>query len=223
MMSIRRLVAAGVLLTSLASTQALAFNLEWRNVRAVGGGDGTRCYYSESDPGRSNVQFLAFGGDASFVFDSFGINLKRRFGGGPLKQDSSCNIEADVIIPQGFYVRTLTQNIIVGIKKDKLAAGGLSTNGFLFQRQVPVNQLNWPFPPDSVVDDALASRSNTQVFDQGTISFQCARTAAGPWATQFKFQLLAAAVRPVPLVEFRLNVDAADLNYELRPTLERCQ
>lgn len=218
----RRLAAAGILIASFAAAPASAFDLEWRNVRAFGGGDGTRCFYSEADPGRSNVQFLAFGSDASFVFDNFGINLKRRFGGGPLKHDASCNIEADVTIPQGFYVRTLTQNIIVGIKKDRLATGGLSTNGYLFQRQVPVNQLNWPFLPEEVLDEALASRSNTQIFDQNTVSLQCTRTATGPWTTQFKFQLLAAAVRPLPLVEFRLNVDAGDLNYELRPSLERC-
>lgn len=218
----RRLAAAGILAASSLTVPALAFDVEWRNVRAFGGGDGSRCLYSETDPSRNNVHFLAYGGDASFVFDDFGIHLARRFGGGPLKQEASCNIEANVTIPQGFYVRSLTQNIIVGIKKDKLAAGGLSTNGFLFQRQVPVNQLNWPFQPDEVVDEALASRSNTQFFDETTIRLQCARTATAPWTTRFKFQLLAAAVRPFPLVEFHLNVDAGDLNYQLSPSLERC-
>lgn len=209
--------------TLAVSAASLANELEWNNLRAIGGGNGKRCFFKEGDS-RSNVEMDVSGNNVTFVFDSFGIDLKRKFGGGPLKYDASCNVEADVTIPQGYYIATLTQSLIVGIRKDPGTTGGLSSNGFLFQTLVPVNQINLPLGPklelDTPLYDGLAP--NKQIFDSATIAAQCAATASGPMQTVFKFQLLAAGVRPLPMLRLQVNVDSGDLSYGLQPTLLRC-
>ncbi|NRA65993.1 MAG: hypothetical protein HRU19_16010 [Pseudobacteriovorax sp.] len=209
-------------IVSFLSATGYGQELTWDSFRAFGGGDGVRCQYDENNPDAANTYLDAFGPNATFVFDSFGIDLPRVFGGGKLDYEASCNIEAFVTIPQGHYIETLSQTILFSVKKGRGALGGVSTNGFLFQDQIPINQINLEFLPDERVDTDLADRSNTQIFDPIARALQCAATALGPLKTKFKFQMLAIGVRPLPFIEFVTNIDSGDFTFELQPTIRRC-
>lgn len=199
--------------------------LEWRKVRAFGGGDGTRCLYEElGDPADNNIFWVASGSEVSFVFSVFGVNLpaSRNPLRGKLKYAASCNIEAEVVIPQGHFVATLAQTLTYGVVKDAGTTGGLTTGAFLFQNDVPLNQINLFVPPEAAMNEPLFTKSNVQIFDPGTRQTQCALTAGGPLVTTFKMQLLSAGARPAPFLSMLINVDSADVQYSLAPSLQRC-
>ena len=206
-----------------AAPAALAQDLQWNNVRAVGGGDGERC---KLDPatGAGNVLFVDNGGQISFIFQTFGINLPKSRNplSGKLAFSASCNVEADVTIPQGYFVRTLSQSIVGGVLKDPGASGGLSTNAFLFQNQIPINQINMLFKPEEKIFNALVTRENTQVFLPAQAAIMCAATAGGPMRTKFKFQMLAAGAKALPFLNFQVNIDGSDVVYGLESSLESC-
>lgn len=200
--------------------------LEWRKVRAFGGGDGARCVYQElGDPAANNVFWVASGSEVSFVFSVFGVNLpaSRNPLRGKLKYTSSCNIEAEVVIPQGHFVATLAQTLSYGVVKDPGTTGGLTTGAFLFQNDVPLNQINLFVPPEAAMNEPLFTKSNVQIFDPRTRQAQCALTEGGPLVTRFKMQLLSAGARPAPFLSMLINVDSADVEYSLEPSLQRCR
>lgn len=219
------LSAMAVLAASLASvsTPALAQDLVFENIRAVGGGDGERCRLDPTT-GEGNVLFVDNGSQVSFIFTTFGINLPRSRNplSGRLAWSASCNVEADVIIPQGYFVKTLSQSIVGGVLKDSGTSGGISTNAFLFQNQIPLNQINMAFRPEEKILNALVTRENTQIFLSSQTAIMCAATAAGPVRTKFKFQMLAAGAKPLPFLNFVANIDGSDLVYGVQPSLERC-
>lgn len=214
---------AAVSMGALAPAAALAQDLVFENVRAVGGGDGDRCTL---DPvtGQGNVLFVDNGAQISFIFQTFGVNLPRSSNpfGGKLTWSASCNVEADVVIPQGYYVKTFSQSIVGGVLKDSGTTGAISTNAFLFQRQIPLNQINMVFKPEEKILNALVSRENTQIFQAAQTAIMCAATAGGPVRTQFKFQMLSAGARPLPFLNFVANIDGSDIVYGVVSSLEQC-
>jgi hypothetical protein len=217
-------LALGALgLAATAATPALAQDLIFENVRAVGGGDGERCRLDPAT-GEGNLLFVDNGAQVSFIFSTFGINLPRSRSpfSGVLAWSASCNVEADIIIPQGYFVRTLSQSIVGGVLKDSGTTGGISTNAFLFQNQIPLNQINMAFRPEEKILNALVSRENTQVFLPAQTAIMCAATAAGPMRTKFKFQMLAAGAKPLPFLNFVANIDGSDLVYGVESSLGRC-
>lgn len=203
--------------------QALAQDLLFENIRAIGGGDGEHCRLNPST-GEGNVLFVDNGAQVSFIFQSFGINLPRgaQFLRGKLAWSASCNVEADVIIPQGMFVRTFSQSIVGGVLKDPGTTGGISTNAFLFQNQIPLNQINMAFRPEERIFNALVTRENTQIFLPAQQAVMCAASAAGPVRTKFKFQMLAAGAKPAPFLNFVANIDGSDLVYGVESSLESC-
>lgn len=214
---------AAVAALAAASSNALAQEVIFENVRAVGGGDGERC---RLDPrtGEGNVLFVDNGSQISFIFQTFGINLARSRSplSGRLAWSASCNVEADVIIPQGYAVRTLAQSLVGGVLKDSGTSGGISTNAFLFQNQIPLNQINMIFKPEERILSALITRNNTQIFLPDQVRLMCAASAAGPVRTKFKFQMLAAGAKPLPFLNFVANIDGSDIVYDLQPSLVAC-
>lgn len=205
------------------SPAALAQEVVFENVRAIGGGDGERC---RLDPrtGEGNVQYVDNGSQISFIFQTFGINLPRSRTplSGRLAWSASCNVEADITIPQGYAVRTLAQSLVGGILKDPGTVGGISTNAFLFQEQIPLNQINMLFKPEEKIFNALITRDNTQIFLPSQVAIMCAASAAGPVRTKFKFQMLAAGTKPLPFLNFVANIDGSDVVYDLQPSLVAC-
>lgn len=227
--TLRRIVLIVSLLgvmTTLAPTVAQANEeLVWKKVKAIGGGDGQRCFYRKNaDPSRNNVFWTSAGSEIAFVLSSFGIDLPASPNpfSGSLKFASSCNIEAEVKVPQGHFIATLTQTLSYGIVKDAGATGGITSGAFLFQNDIPLNQINLVAPPDQAINDPLFTKTNTQIFDNQTRRVQCGLTAGGPLTTVFKLQLLAAGARPLPLLNLIINVDSADVEYALEPSLQRC-
>jgi hypothetical protein len=218
------LIAAAVVSTAgVFSSTALAAELVFENVRAVGGGDGERCALDPAT-GAGNVLFVDNGSQVSFIFQSFGINLPRSRTpfSGRLAWSASCNVEADVIIPQGTFVRTFSQSIVGGVLKDVGTSGGISTNAYLFQNQIPLNQINMLLKPEEKILNALVTRENTQVFLREQSAIMCAATATGPVRTKFKFQMLAAGAKPLPFLNFVANIDGSDLVYGVESSLESC-
>ncbi|NBW81503.1 hypothetical protein EBR21_07085, partial [bacterium] len=140
----RRAILACFLATLLTVQAAHAEDLVWNSVTANGSGDGTPCRLDPNNPSLDNVAWSAAGGDLSIILTTWGVSLPKlaRFGGGKLTTNTVCNFIATVTIPQGYYVRTLTQTLVVGVMKDKLVGGGISSNGYLFQTLVPLNQIN---------------------------------------------------------------------------------
>jgi hypothetical protein len=215
------------LATTLLFTHAMAGfaqEVSLENIRAYGGGDGSRCTLDPST-GQGNVLYVANGMQLSLIFDTFGINLpkSRNPFSGPLAWSASCNIEADFVIPQGYAVKTLSQSVVGGVFKDVGPAGGISTNAFLFQDKIPLNQINWAFGPGEKLFNVLVNKENTQVFTQQQVALMCAATAPGTLRTKLKFQMLAAGARPVPFMNFQANIDAGDLVYGLVPSLVACR
>lgn len=203
----------------LSTSAALGQNVTWEKVKVVGGGDGERC-------NQANVIFVPTGQEANFTLSTFGISMPRKnqIFGGRLSWSASCNLTATVVIPQGFYMRTLTQDLSGSVLKDYGAAGALSSNGFLFQSQVPLNQINIVLKPDEVYDSSngFIEKRNTQIFDLTTVKAQCALTRNQPLRTEFKFQLLAAGARPVQLVNFLMNIASQDVFFRLDSSLGSC-
>lgn len=211
-----------LLLPMLASAHD---ELTWRKVRAVGGGDGQRCFHrADAAPSKNNVFWTSAGSEVAFVLSSFGVNLPASNNplSGRLKFTSSCNIEAEVVIPQGYFVATLAQTLSYGIVKDAGTTGGVTSGAFLFQNDLPLNQINLLAPPDKALNDPLFTKSNVQIFDEQTRRAQCALTAGAPLVTVFKLQLLAAGARPLPFLSLLINVDSADVHYALEPSLQLC-
>ena len=221
--SLKSVFASLVLSSLVLPGAALAQELVWNSVKAFGGGDGLRCNLNPADPASANVYWSSAGGDLSLIFTTFGLNLPKstRFGG-MLAFSTSCNVEASVTIPQGYFIRTLSQSLTVGIIKDPGTTGAISTNGFLFQTQVPLNQINMILEAAQGVNNVLFTRDNTQIFNDIERAIQCALTTAGPLTTSFKFQMLGVAARPLPFLGVLANLDGSDLNFGLAPSLESC-
>ena len=215
-----------ILFSTLAAAMpaASADELQWSGVRAFGGGDGKRCRFVEGDTVGNNVFWTSAGSSVAFVFTTFGIDLPRSRNplSGRLSFSASCNIEARVTVPQGYYIATLAQTLTYGVLKDAGTTGGVTTGAFLFQNQVPLNQINLALPVDRALNEPLFTRTNNQIFDPNTVRAQCAASAAGPFTTPFKLQLLAAGARPAPFMNLIVNVDSADVEFELSPALRRC-
>jgi hypothetical protein len=202
--------------------------------RAVGGGDKPRCYYNPSKPTENNVQLVDAGSQLSIIFTTFGINLPRVNNSisGVLAYNSSCNLEIPVVVPQGTYVKSLTQTVVGGIIKEKGTSGGVAANAYLFQNAVPVNQVTLvELDPRAVQLSGLFSQTKTREFAPESKATQCALTARGPATTTFKYQLLSfgarrpsfdpATMRPI-LPAFLFNLDAADFTLQLGPELGSC-
>lgn len=218
------LTAALCLSSFLSVVEAKAADLIWNDVVAQGSGDGVPCRYKTKNPSRNNVFWSAAGGDLSIILTNWGISLPKiaRFTGGKLATSSVCNFTATVTIPQGYYLKTLAQTLVVGVQKDRLTSGGISSNGYLFQTLIPLNQINMVFRPDQAIHNELMHVTNTQIFVEPYISGLCQASRLAPFTTQFKFQLLGGAVRPFPQIGLEANVDGSDVQFGLDSSLERC-
>lgn len=207
-----------------AASSAQAADLIWNDVTAHGSGDGVPCRYKTKNPHRNNVLWSAAGGDLSIILTNWGISLPKiaRFTGGKLATSSVCNFTATVTIPQGYYLKTLAQTLVVGVQKDPLTSGAISSNGYLFQTLVPLNQINMVFRPDQTIHNELMYETNTQIFVEPYISALCQASRVTPFTTQFKFQLVGGAVRPFPQLGIEANVDGSDVQFGLDSSLERC-
>ena len=229
-MEILKSQVAKWLKTALVATMFLcghsvyAQDVTFENVRAFGGGDGERCSLDPAN-GQGNVLFVDNGAQISFIFTTFGINLARSRTpfSGRLAWSASCNVEADLIVPQGYFIRTLSQSVVGGVIKDIGASGAISTNAFLYQNTVPLNQINMVFRPDEKILQALITKENTQIFKQAEISAMCAASAGGPVRTKFKFQMLAAGAKAAPFINFQANIDGSDLVYGIESSIEPCR
>jgi hypothetical protein len=145
-----------------------------------------------------------------------------RFTGGKLTTSTICNFNASVTIPRGYYLRTLTQTLVVGVMKDRLVSGGISSNGYLFQTLIPLNQINLVFRPDQALNNALMNVTNTQIMADSFIQTFCQASRFAAFTTQFKFQLVGGAARPFPQLGLQANVDGSDVNFGMDSSLERC-
>jgi hypothetical protein len=219
------LTSAVLFFAMAVSSPAVAEDLIWNSVTAHGSGDGTPCRYNPSNPSQNNIIWTAAGGDLSIILYSWGVSLPKlaRFGGGKLTTSSICTFSANVTIPRGYYLKTLSQTLVVGVMKDRLVSGGISSNGFLFQTLIPLNQINMIFRPDQSLSNALLNVSNTQIFVEPYISALCQASRVAPYTTQFKFQLVGGAMRPFPQLGLQANVDGSDVHFGMDSSLERCQ
>ncbi len=206
------------------SQTSFAAELTWNSVTARGGGDGIPCRLDPNNPSQNNVVWSAAGGDLSIILTTWGVSLPKlvRFGGGKLTTSSTCDFTATVTIPRGYYLRTLTQTLVVGVMKDKLVSGGISSNGYLFQTLIPLNQINMVFRPDQALNNALMNVTNTQIMANAFIQTFCQASRLTAFTTQFKFQLVGGAVRPFPQLGLQANVDGSDVNFGMDSSLERC-
>lgn len=219
-----RVLLACLSLILFPALTAQAEDLVWNSVVATGSGDGTPCRLDPRNPSQSNVVWSAAGGDLSIILQSWGVSLPKlaRFGGGPLTTSTVCNFTATVTIPRGHYLRTLTQTLVVGVIKDKLVTGGISSNGYLFQTLIPLNQINLVFRPDQAINNALMNVTNTQIMADAFIKTFCQASRLAAFTTQFKFQLVGGAARPFPQIGLQANVDGSDVNFGMDSSLERC-
>ncbi|MEN9810237.1 MAG: hypothetical protein RLZZ488_1804 [Pseudomonadota bacterium] len=200
-----------------------AQELIWNSVTASGSGDGTPCRLDPSNPSRNNVIWSAAGGDLSIILTSWGVFLPKLARlGGKLTTSTICNFNATVTIPRGYYLRTLTQTLVVGVMKDRLVSGGISSNGYLFQTLIPLNQINMVFRPDQALNNALLNATNTQIMADAFIQTFCQASRLSAFTTQFKFQLVGGAARPFPQLGLQANVDGSDVNFGMDSSLERC-
>jgi hypothetical protein len=206
------------------SQQASAEELIWNSVTAHGSGDGIPCLLNPNQPARNNVVWSAAGGDLSIILTTWGVSLPKlaRFTGGKLTTSTVCNFNASVTIPRGYYLRTLTQTLVVGVMKDRLVTGGISSNGYLFQTLVPLNQINLVFRPEQALNSALLNVTNTQIMADAFIQTFCQASRLAAFTTQFKFQLVGGAARPFPQLGLQANVDGSDVNFGMDSSLERC-
>lgn len=221
----RKICVAALAALSLGSV-AQGVELGWRNVRATGGGDGERCYFREGQDDRNNTYWTSAGGEFSVLFRSFGISLpaERVFWGRAMARSASCNIEAEMVIPQGHYLSTFKQILIGGVQKSPGTTGGISSNGFVFQQDIPLNQINIVFRAEERHDIGdWFEQENTQRFQDWQKKIQCATTALAPMRTRFKLQILAAGARVLPIQAFVLNVDSNDVSFRItEPELLPC-
>lgn len=219
-----RVIIACVFIALSPAQTSLAEDLIWNEVTARGSGDGTPCRLDPRTPSQNNVIWSAAGGDLSIILTSWGISLPKlaRFTGGKLTTSSICNFTATVTIPRGYYLRTLTQTLVVGVIKDRLVSGGISSNGYLFQTLIPLNQINLVFRPDQALNNELMNVTNTQIMADAFIRTFCQASRVASFTTQFKFQLVGGGVRPFPQLGLQANVDGSDVNFGLDSSLERC-
>ncbi|NBX17508.1 MAG: hypothetical protein EBR09_09105 [Proteobacteria bacterium] len=208
----------------VTSLRASAEDLVWNSVTAQGSGDGIPCTLNPNTPSRNNVVWSAAGGDLSIILTTWGVSLPKlaRFTGGKLTTSTICNFTASVTIPRGYYLRTLTQTLVVGVKKDRLVTGGISSNGYLFQTLIPLNQINLLFRPEQALNSALMNVTNTQIMADAFIKTFCQTSRVAAFTTQFKFQLVGGAARPFPQLGLQANVDGSDVNFGMDSSLERC-
>jgi hypothetical protein len=200
-------------------TAAFSQDISWEKVKIFGGGHGERC-------NDSNSAFVPTGPEASFLLSTFGINMPKSRGMklDPQSRNSSCNLEAAITIPQGYYMKTLTQKLSLSVLKDIGATGGISTNGFVFQNQIPVNQINVFLKPEEVYrpENSVIERTNVQIFSPEVKSIMCAQSAFGPLRTVFKLQLLTTGNRLFTNQGFLLNVGNQDVVFGLSPSIVPC-
>jgi hypothetical protein len=220
-----RLLAACLIVALYPVQKSLADDLIWESITANGSGDGTPCRLNPQNPSRNNVIWSAAGGDLSIILTHWGVSLPKiaRFTGGKLSTTSVCNFNATVTIPKGYYLKTLSQTIVVGVIKDTLVSGGISSNGYLFQTLVPINQINLAFLPDQKLNNVLLNKTNTQIMAPEFVRMFCQASRLAAFKTSFKFQLLGAGFRPFPQLGLQANVDGSDVHFGMDTSLERCE
>ncbi|MEY4065910.1 MAG: hypothetical protein RIR26_2118 [Pseudomonadota bacterium] len=220
----RIVLALSLLAALLFAPNAHAEDLIWNSISASGSGDGTPCHYRSDTPERNNVLWSAAGGDLSIILTQWSVSLPKvaRFTGGRLSTTSICNFTASVTVPRGYYLKTLSQTLVVGVMKDKLVTGGISSNGFLFQTLIPLNQINLLFKPDQALNSALLTAHNTQIFVEPYISGLCQASRLAPLTAQFRFTLAGGGLRPFPQLGLQANVDGSDVQFGMDSSLERC-
>lgn len=219
------ITAISLLVVQLFLTpRSKAEDLLWNSIAASGSGDGTPCHFHPNTPEQNNVLWSAAGGDLSIILTQWGLSLPKvaRFMGGKLSTVSVCNFTATVTVPRGYFLKTLSQTLVVGVMKDRLVTGGITSNGYLFQTLVPLNQINLHFKPEQAVSSALMTAHNTQIFVEPFISGWCQASRLAPLTTQFRFTLAGAGLRPFPQLGLQANVDGSDVQFGLDSSLERC-
>ncbi|NBO39659.1 hypothetical protein EBU99_13865 [bacterium] len=219
-----RSLAAFLLLTLAFTPHAHAEELIWNNVVAYGSGDGSPCRFNPQTPSQNNVIWTAAGGDLSIILTNWSVSLPKiaRLAGGKLTTSSICTFDATVTIPRGYYLKTLSQTLVTGVMKDKLVSGGITSNGFLFQTLIPLNQINMIFRPDQALSNALLNVNNTQIITQPFIQSLCQASRQVSFTTKFRFQLVGVGIRPFPQLGLQANVDGSDVHFGLDSSLERC-
>lgn len=224
-MSSTKILAAGFLsIATMVAATAQAQQLQFKQWRAVGGGNGVPCQYNNpADPAKpNNVQFIQNEtGIASFLFDSVGIFLPQNVGGN--SSDMSCNVEARVVIPRGYYVSTLNQTIYGGVVKNAGSSGGYSTSMYFFQKNIPLSQINLPIGTEETNIPSFV-RSNTQFLadTDAKMCVQCVASTITTLEVDFKFQLLAYGRRTSADQYLMTSIDGADTTVNFAPELKRC-
>jgi hypothetical protein len=203
-----------LVLTNCKTAQAQTVELIIKKAR--GFGNSTRC--------DDNVSSISFGADSSILFGNFDLrNMKediKRIG----NLRSRCNVRAQLIIPQGFYMTGYRNGIAYGIVKSRgveaQIGAKLTFRGLLTHDSVPTIKT---YPRKKNVNEALEILQFEEELENSYREMICAKTRRKNFAAEVTFtvDLKALHIRAVE-IEPVFQVDTADIAIDLVANLKHC-
>jgi hypothetical protein len=216
---------------ALPLSAAMSQELSWSTIRIKGEGTSAAC--------SPNTVLTAYRGNgAAFVFTNLGVKLDAAAPHQSGAEFGACRIRSRVVIPQGYYLYSISQNTQAGVVKSVGAKGviraqlalqtpekfngmrspafpGLGSEGTVIEH-------NLKFAPKDEMNEPLLSLNGSYQVTRQAMAYQCQFTKKAPASIDIEFRTAVRGQRKKPGSSVVISVDSSDVQLVLGTRLGAC-
>lgn len=216
---------------ALPLSATMSQELRWSTIRIKGEGTSAAC--------SPNTVFTAYSGNsASFIFTNLGIKLDAATPHQSGAEFGACRIRSRLVIPQGYYLYSVSQNTQAGVVKSVGAKGviraqlalqtaekfngmrspafpGIGSDGIVIEH-------NLKFAPKDEMNEPLLSLNGSYQITRQAMAYQCRFTKKAPASIDMEFRTAVRGQRKKPGSSVIISVDSSDVQLFLGARLGVC-
>lgn len=216
---------------ALPLSAAMSQELNWSTIRIKGEGTSAAC-------SPSTVSTAYSGNSAAFVFTNLGVKLDAATPHQSGAEFGACRIRSRMVIPQGYYLYSVSQSTQAGVVKSVGAKGiihtmlalqsperlngtrtaafpGLNSEGTVIERSLK-------FAPKDEMNEPLLSLNGSYQITRQAMAYQCQFTKKAPASIDMEFRTTVRGQRKKPGSSVVISVDSSDVQLFLGATLGAC-
>ena len=216
---------------ALPLSAAMSQELSWSTIRIRGEGTAAAC-------SPSTVLTAYSGNSAAFVFTNLGVKLDATTPHQSGAEFGACRIRSRVVIPQGYYLHSVSQSTQAGIVKSVGAKGVIRTQLALQTAEKfhgmrspafpgigsdgTVIENNLKFAPKDEMNEPLLNLYGNYQAKKLAIIYQCQFTKKAPASIDIEFRTAIRGQRKKPGSSVVISIDSSDVQLFLGARLGAC-